>query len=80
MPTAEYSETADALYVALSDAAVACTQSLDDHRMIDLGADGAVVGLEFLSASAGISLRDIPNADLVRTVITSAKLPIRVAS
>jgi len=53
-------EDADVLYVRLSDGAVSTTQSLDDMRLIDLSADGAVVGVEFIDASGGIDLRDVP--------------------
>lgn len=60
LPHAEYSPRADALYVQLTAGGVARTVSLDDRRMIDLDADGVVVGVEFLDVRAGIDLDSIP--------------------
>ena len=59
-PHAEYHETADAVYVYLSDAEARRTRSLDDRRMIDLSKDGGVVGVEFLDVSGGVDLSEIP--------------------
>jgi uncharacterized protein YuzE len=59
-PYARFSPSADAIYVYLSDQPVAYTRELDDYRLIDYSADGAVVGIEFLAVSGGIDLGDIP--------------------
>jgi len=59
-PDAKYSPTADAIYVYLSDQPVAYNRELDDHRLIDYSANGAVVGIEFLGVSGGIDLSNIP--------------------
>lgn len=48
MIRAEYDREADALYVTLSESAVARTVEVDDHRAVDLDADGKAVGLEVL--------------------------------
>ena len=78
-PKASYSDTADALYVYLSDAdAVERTQALDDRRMVDFGADGSVVGVEFLDASAGVDLHDVPNAQEIEQLVRSLNLPLYV--
>lgn len=55
-----YDEEADALYVRFMDVASAKTKAVDDLRMIDYSKDGAIIGLEFLQASAGIDLSDMP--------------------
>ena len=36
------------------------TRPVDDLRMIDYSVDNAVVGLEFVDASGGVDLRDLP--------------------
>jgi len=64
-----YDEEADALYVLLSDAAVDHSKSLDDLRIVDYGADGAVVGVEFINASAGIDLSEVPSQRRVEELI-----------
>lgn len=59
----QYDHEADVLYVRLAaGVVVARTVELDDARLIDYSADGAVVGLEFLDASEGIDLSDVPFA------------------
>jgi uncharacterized protein YuzE len=55
-----YDPDADVLYVQLGPGPVARTKSLGDFRLIDYSADGAVVGVEFIDATAGIDLRDLP--------------------
>jgi uncharacterized protein YuzE len=65
----EYSERADALYVRLSDGEVARTEALGDLRMVDYDAAGQVVGIEFLGASHGLDLHDVPmHKDVERLV------------
>ena len=49
MPTATYDSEADILYVRLLDDATVTRQTfLDDLRVIDHSAEGAVVGIEFI--------------------------------
>lgn len=43
-----YDETADALYVRLSDAAVSRTEQLEPGTLVDLDRFGALVGLEVI--------------------------------
>ena len=70
MPHAAYDSEADALYVQLRDGQTSTTQKfLDDLRILDYSADGAVVGVEFISASAGIDLTDVPFAERVEALI-----------
>ena len=57
MPHAKYDPEADILYVQLRDSETPATQKfLDDLRILDYSADGAVVGVEFICASDGIDL------------------------
>jgi uncharacterized protein YuzE len=45
----KYDMTAGALYVRLTDAPVARTRDIDDNTMIDLDANGGVIGIEVVS-------------------------------
>lgn len=74
MPYATYDSEADALYVSLRDDEQPETQEfLDDLRILDYSADKAVVGVEFLAASAGIDLRDVPHAPRVEEIIAQSR-------
>jgi uncharacterized protein YuzE len=68
-PSVEYDPEADALYIAFLDAEVDRTEEIDDFRMVDYTSDDRVVGIEFLRASAGISLRNVPLAESVGKAI-----------
>ena len=75
---AEYDEEADVLYVTLLVEDVADTEELGDLRMIDYTADRRVVGVEFVSPSAGIDLADVPLAADVEEVIRNSGFSFRV--
>ena len=68
-PYARYSPTADAIYVYLSNKPIAFSHRLDDYRLIDYSADGAVVGVEFLGISGGIDRNDLPLSPSDRAAI-----------
>lgn len=72
--TVRYDNEADVLYVRFSDESAASTVSLDDLRLIDLSSAGAVVGLEFVDASGGIDLRDVPQAHRAEELIRKQDL------
>ncbi|MGH2633959.1 MAG: DUF2283 domain-containing protein [Tepidiformaceae bacterium] len=73
----EFDEEADVLYVRLRPgAAIDKTVSLDDMRLIDYSTDGAVVGLEFLDARAGIDLSDVPFAHRAEQLIGESGLDL----
>lgn len=55
-----YSPESDAVYIQLTDEAVKRTVPVDDVRIVDYDDGGHVVGVEFLGASAGLDLRDLP--------------------
>jgi uncharacterized protein YuzE len=77
-PYAEYSETADALYVYFSDEPSDRTESLDDRRMIDWTGDGRLVGVEFLDVSAGVDLNGVPHSDQIASLLGEMNLKVRV--
>lgn len=75
----EYDREADVLYVRLAPhAKVARTHRLDDMRLIDYSEDGAVVGIEFIDASEGVELSDVPFARKVEQLIGDAGLGLPV--
>ena len=70
MPEATYDHEGDILYVRLQDGEPPARQVfLDDLRILDYSADGGVVGAEFIGASAGIDLRDVPFAQRMEQLI-----------
>jgi len=75
----EYDAEADVLYLRITPGeTVARTVPLDDLRLIDYSADGAVVGLEFIDASEGIDLRDLPFARKAEQLLGDAGLNLTV--
>jgi uncharacterized protein YuzE len=62
----------DILYVRLADDDVGETKALDDLRLVDYAADGAVVGIEFIEASSGIDLRDLSFRERVEELIAQS--------
>lgn len=75
----EYDPEVDVLYVRLAPhARVAKTHPLDDMRLIDYSEDGAVVGIEFIDASEGVELSDVPFARKVEKIIGDAGLGLPV--
>ena len=70
MRGADYDPDGDTLYVRLRDGGTVARQTfLDDSRIIDHSDDGAVVGIEFIGASAGVDLGDVPFAQQVEDLI-----------
>ena len=56
-----YDDEADAIYVyAQEDGSVARSEILEDGRVVDLDADGRLIGVEILDASSmGVRLADL---------------------
>jgi uncharacterized protein YuzE len=54
-----YDLNVGALYISLSDQPVAHTEEIDDNTNVDLGAGGAVVGIEVISIAHPWPLPDI---------------------
>jgi uncharacterized protein YuzE len=73
-----YSETADALYVQLSEAEVTRVTPVDDLRIVDYAADGSVVGVEFLAASEGLNLKGLPEGSRLAELIRGLQFSIAV--
>lgn len=60
----EYSKSADALYVHFKQVEVAKSKELEEGVVIDLDADGHLIGIEILDASIRIGLRDLVNVSI----------------
>ncbi len=73
-----YDPEADALYVQLAEGTPHKTRALGDLRLMDLAEDGTVLGVEFISASAGVDLSDVPFAPSLEKAIGDSGLNIRV--
>ena len=76
-PEVSFDVEADVLYVRLSGAEVRKTVALSDLRLIDYAEDRSVIGIEFVGASAGVDLEDVPFAPDVARAIGDSGLPIR---
>lgn len=75
----QYDEETDVLYVRLPhEGTVERTVSLDDLRLIDYSAEGAVIGIEFVDASGGVDLRDVPFAETAEKLIRESDLEFPV--
>lgn len=59
---ATYDPQADAAYVSFSRTPVSHQVILDDARVLDLAADGTVIGVEILGPSGGVDFTGLPNA------------------
>ena len=57
----EYDREADAIYIRLKESAIATTREVEDNLIIDLGADGKIIGIELLFVSDYLNPEDIDN-------------------
>jgi uncharacterized protein YuzE len=71
-----YDHEVDAVYVYLSDERVVRTKIIDDLRIADYDAEGRVVGMEFLGASSGLDLRDLPEHEGLEAELRFLIFPI----
>ena len=77
-PHAEYHADIDIFHVQFSDAEIARTSELDLWRNVDLAADGEPVAVEFVNASMGLNLRDVPRSAEVADLARPFGLPLVV--
>jgi uncharacterized protein YuzE len=79
-PPVSYDDEGDVLYVLLAgdEIPVERSISLDDLRIVDYSTDGRVLGIEFINASSGVDLSDLPFAETVAQLIGTSGLPIRI--
>ncbi len=78
MQPVSYDADADVLYVRLNDGTSVRQSRLGDLRIIDCDADGTILGVDFVDASGGADLRDLPFAQGVEQLIHDSGLPIKL--
>jgi uncharacterized protein YuzE len=71
---ASYDAENDVLYILFSKEAAERSQALDDMRIVDYDAAGKAVGVEFICASEGLNLDDVPFGDKLESHLTRAGL------
>ena len=74
----EYDKEHDAAYFEFSSADSLRQMKLENARIVDYGADGAVVGVEFISPSRGMDLQGVPRAAEIEIEARKIGLPIRL--
>ena len=60
----EYSKTADALYVYFMQGEAARSKEVEEGVVVDLDAEGHVIGIEVLDASSHIGIQDLVNVTI----------------
>jgi uncharacterized protein YuzE len=60
----EYSKLADALYVYFKQAEVVRSREVEEGVVIDLDAEGHLIGIKILDASIRIGIRDLVNVSI----------------
>ena len=68
----KFSDDGDLLYVRLRDGEVARTDTYGDHRLVDVDADGAVLGAEFIGLVEGIDLQGLPDCNAIHDALMAA--------
>ena len=74
----EHDTGRDVVYFSFSTADSTRQVRLDARRIVDYGADGAAVGVEFLSPSRGIDLPGLPRAAEIEREARRLGLVIRL--
>lgn len=78
MDQVTYDVERDVLYVRLQLGRSARQAFLDDLRIIDYSEEGTVLGVEFLGASDGVDLSDVPFAHTISELIDQSGLKLRM--
>lgn len=73
----EYDPQRDVAYFQFSSSHSVRQVELSDLRIVDYGADGTVVGVEFISPSRGIDLTNVPRAAAIEREARRLGLPVR---
>ena len=66
---ATFNEENDVLYIQFSEADVDRTVALDDLRLVDYDAAKEPVGVEFMAASDGLDVSDVPFSDQIAAIL-----------
>ena len=69
----EYSKTADERYVYFKQSEVARSKEVEEGVVVDLDAEGHVIGIEVLDASSNIGIQDLVD-------VTIENLPLEIVA
>ena len=69
----EYSKSADALYVCFKTAEVARSEEVEEGVVLDLDAQGHLIGIEILDATARVGLKDLVNVSIENLPVEMVK-------
>ncbi len=65
----KFNDVGDILYVRLRAGKIATTRTFGDDRLVDVDANGAVLGVEFIRIDGRLDLRGLPDeADLLSVI------------
>jgi len=71
-----YDKKADAIYIYFSDAPVAYTKELGLERYMDYDNQNTPVGIEFLCVSRGVTIEELPHADIIASMLAKKKIKV----
>ena len=66
---ATYDSENDVLYIQFSEAEVEKTVAIDDLRLVDFDASEHPIGIEFIGASDGLDISDVPFGDEIGDIL-----------
>jgi uncharacterized protein YuzE len=69
-----YDKEADALYIRFNRKRYAYGEDLDRERRVDYAKDGTLIGVELLSVSSGVDLRDLPRRQEIEQVLKGLRI------
>jgi len=72
----EHDPEADAVYIHLSDRPYAFGVDLDPDRRVDYDAESQPIGVELLNVSAGVNVRDLPQAAVIEQLLRQHNIRI----
>ena len=70
-----YDDEADAIYIGLRDGKPRGARETSPHTLVHYGAEGQVIGVEFLVLSQAIDLTGVPEAERVTALLRAIPHP-----
>ena len=65
-------DVGDILYVHLREGEIAKTRAFGDDRLVDVDANGVVLGVEFIGIDGELDLRGLPEQEAIQDAIVSS--------
>ena len=75
--TTTYFSDSDILYLKIGDGHHAGSKILDTYRIADYDENGELLGVEFLEASKGVDLDDLPQSERLKGLLPQTALAQR---